>query len=66
MEFSVGFRLAVRDYLYFLEEKSEGILCTSDSVIIERAGIQIFDLARHCLEHHFQPDFTDLRLIIAQ
>ena len=37
-----------------------GIVATSDSQIIEKSKVKIFDLARQTLEFHFNPDFFNL------
>ena len=42
----------------------EGIICTSDSTIIEKSILKIFDLARNTLEYHFWPKFFDLNSIL--
>jgi hypothetical protein len=39
----------------------EGIICTSDSAIIKKSSLKIFDLARNTLEYHFWPKFFDLK-----
>jgi hypothetical protein len=43
-----------------LINQTEGIICSSDSAIIERTGLKVFDLARATLEYHFWPKFFDL------
>jgi hypothetical protein len=40
-----------------------GIVCTSDSIIIDRTQAKVFDLARNLLVKYFKPDFLDLGLI---
>jgi hypothetical protein len=45
-----------------LIHKTEGLICSSDSTIIDRAGLNIFDLARATLEYHFWPKFFDLKI----
>jgi hypothetical protein len=47
-----------------LTGQTEGIICTSDSQIIERSPLKIFDLARATLNHHFWPEFFDLNTIV--
>jgi hypothetical protein len=44
---------------------TDGIVCTSDSVIIDRITIKVFDLARSTIEYHFIPKFFDLEKIAA-
>lgn len=43
-----------------LISKTNGIICTSDSGIIDKAACRIFDLARHTLESAFRPKFPDM------
>jgi hypothetical protein len=43
-----------------LINREEGIICSSDSAIIERTGLKVFDLARSTLEYNFWPKFFDL------
>jgi hypothetical protein len=47
-----------------LESAGEGLVCTSDSEIIEKTSQPVFDLARHTLTHFFSPEFSDLREIL--
>jgi hypothetical protein len=47
-----------------LESAGEGLVCTSDSEIIEKTSQPVFDLARHTLSHFFSPQFSDLREIL--
>jgi hypothetical protein len=44
---------------------TKGIICTSDSVIIERTPLKVFDLARSTLEYHFWPKFIDMNNLAA-
>lgn len=39
----------------------DGIVCTSDSEIIDATGCRVFDLAKAVLVNAFKPDFPDLR-----
>ncbi|MCK4662071.1 MAG: DUF434 domain-containing protein [Bacteroidales bacterium] len=41
----------------YLKTLKEGICATSDSVIIDKSNIKIFDLARNTLNFHFSPEF---------
>lgn len=43
-----------------LSAVTSGIVCTSDSVIIDRTPLKVFDLAGSTLEYHFFPKFFDL------
>jgi hypothetical protein len=45
-----------------LINQTEGIICSSDSAIIERTELKVFDLARATLEYHFWPEFFDLKI----
>ena len=45
---------------YMLKNLDDGIVCTSDSTIIDHTQRGLFDLARHTISHHFDPDFLDL------
>lgn len=47
-----------------LINQTEGIICSSDSAIIERTGLKVFDLARATLEYHFWPKFFDLNVLL--
>ncbi|MBP6977223.1 MAG: DUF434 domain-containing protein [Lentimicrobiaceae bacterium] len=38
-----------------------GIIATSDSTIIDRSVVPVFDLAFQTIKHNFQPNFIDLR-----
>lgn len=42
---------------------SDGFIATSDSQIIEKSNVFVFDMARHCLEKEFNPYFFDLNSI---
>jgi hypothetical protein len=44
-----------------LTNQSDGIICTSDSAIIDKCQMNVFDLARNTLEYHFWPEFFDLK-----
>jgi hypothetical protein len=48
---------------YLLKNTLEGIIATSDSTIIDKTCLPVFDLPRHVLQHHFSPAFIDLRNI---
>jgi len=43
-----------------LKGKTDGIVATSDSGIIDAVDCRIFDLARRCLEKNYEPDIPDL------
>ena len=45
---------------YHLKNIREGIVATSDSVIIDKSNVKIFDLARSTLVFHFNPTFLNL------
>jgi hypothetical protein len=44
---------------------AEGVLCSSDTEIIEMASVAVFDLARYVITHHFEPDFFDLEAYLS-
>lgn len=44
---------------HLLEKAREGILASSDSTVIDRLQIPVFDLPRAVLEFHFKPNFID-------
>jgi hypothetical protein len=46
---------------YLLKNLYQGIIATTDSTIIDNSSLPVFDLARHVLEHYFDPLFPDLR-----
>jgi hypothetical protein len=45
---------------YLLKNITKGIICTSDSAVIDNAKVKLFDIARHSLEYYFNPDFIFL------
>jgi hypothetical protein len=45
---------------HLLIEAKEGILATSDSTIIDKSALPVFDLPRAVLEFHFEPKFLRL------
>jgi hypothetical protein len=53
----------VRSPDYQLKQLESGIVCTSDSTIIDRTQRKLFDLARHTLVYHFTPDFLNLAIL---
>ncbi len=50
---------------YILKNIKEGIVATSDSTIIDKAKVNIFDLARNTIFYHFNPNFIDMGLFIS-
>jgi hypothetical protein len=46
-----------------LINREDGIVSTSDSMIIERSGKKVFDLSKATIEYHFWPKFFDLNKI---
>ena len=48
------------DYRIINEAGKEDVVCTSDSVIIERVNTMIYDLSLNILQSHFKPNFPDL------
>jgi hypothetical protein len=49
-----------------LSEISSGIVCTSDSGIIDSCKSQVFDLAFHVLHSLFNPNFEKLQAILTE
>lgn len=49
-----------------LINQTEGFIATSDSVIIEKSPLKVFDLAKNTLEFHFWPEFFDLNKLISR
>ncbi len=45
---------------HHLKKARTGILCSSDSAIIDQSYLPVFDLARQTMQTHFSPDFIDL------
>lgn len=43
-----------------------GIIATSDSQIIDRTSLKVFDLAYHTLKFHFHPNFLDLQSLVCK
>ena len=43
-----------------LRNMESGIIATSDSQVIDRSQVPVFDLARHVLTENFSPDFFNL------
>ena len=50
---------------YILKNIDNGIVCSSDSTIIDNSNVGVFDLARKVILFHFNPIFVDLRKIIS-
>ena len=46
---------------YQLKQVFSGVIATADSDIIEQSKVPVTDLAQQVLQHHFNPDFFDLR-----
>ena len=46
---------------FILKNIEQGIVCTSDSTIIDNSNVGVFDLARKVILFHFKPKFVDLR-----
>ncbi len=49
-----------------LKNISSGIIATSDSQIIEKSKVNIFDLAYNTLKYHFNPKITNLKTLLLQ
>ncbi|MCK4288289.1 MAG: DUF5616 domain-containing protein, partial [Bacteroidales bacterium] len=50
---------------YILKNIEEGFVATSDSTIIDKAKLNIFDIARNTIKYHFNPNFIDMGLFIS-
>jgi hypothetical protein len=48
----------------FLVQKNEGLICTSDTGIIDASSCKIVDLARLTLFQHFNPEWVDLSIVV--
>jgi hypothetical protein len=48
---------------HLLIEAKEGVLATSDSTIIDKSSLPVFDLPRAVLEAHFEPKLIRLEII---
>jgi len=46
---------------FILKQADTGYIATSDSIIIDRSQVQVFDLARHVVSRNFRPALHDLR-----
>jgi hypothetical protein len=46
-----------------IKNLNHGICASSDSVIIDKSVIPIFDLPYHCISHHYNPKFIDLNFL---
>lgn len=46
---------------FFLKNLDSGICCTSDSVIIDKVSVPVFDLAKHVLQYYFSPSFKSFK-----
>ena len=49
---------------HLLREATEGIIATSDSTIIDKSALPVFDLPKFILVQAFQPDFISLDNLI--
>ena len=49
---------------HYLKEARDGIVCTSDSVIVDECRLPVFDLAQQTLQMHFSPDFMDVSAVV--
>ncbi len=45
---------------YILKNMEDGVVCTSDSTIIDHTHRSLFDLARQTISYHFKPNFLNL------
>jgi hypothetical protein len=49
---------------HLIVKSSDGVVCTSDSMIIDRSSSAVFDLPRHILERAFKPELLALDRLI--
>lgn len=49
---------------HILKKTETGFICTSDSNIIDRSKVRVFDLSKGVLEHHFSPNIFSLRAYV--
>ena len=54
----IGNAEVVRYPDYHLKQVTDGIISTSDSVIIDKTSCKVFDLARYTLEKYYNPKFV--------
>lgn len=46
---------------HILKKTKTGIICTSDSNVIDQSKVPVFDLSKGVLEHHFNPNIFSLK-----
>lgn len=46
---------------HILKETKTGLICTSDSNIIDQSKVKVYDLSKAVLEHHFEPKIFSLK-----
>lgn len=46
---------------YLLKRTKTGYIATSDSSIIDKSNVKVFDMARHVVARKFKPAFIDIR-----
>ncbi len=49
---------------YELKKLKNGIIATSDSIIIEKTAAKVYDLAYYILKKNYQPDFLNLNQLV--
>ena len=59
-----GEAITVHSPDHHLKKAEEGIVCTSDSVIVDECRLPVFDLAQQTLKMHFSPDFMEMSAIL--
>ncbi len=61
LQYNLSFEIKISDSVdHILKETETGIIATSDSQIIDKSKVKIFDLARNTLKYFFNPNFIDL------
>ena len=64
-EFNINFEIILSEQVdKELKNLTTGVIATSDSQIIEKSNLKIFDLAFHALRFHFNPKFFDLNNLV--
>jgi hypothetical protein len=50
---------------HHLKHFTQGIICTSDSAIIDSCRVNVFDLAKAVLDENFKPNYINLEVMIS-
>lgn len=49
---------------FILKNINNGVIATSDGIIIDNANVKVFDLAKYVIDYNFKSDYFDLRKLI--